>query len=97
MATGLLRRSSPDDVACRVWGGSAHAESPECTPASSTCSMTPATKTSPVRSRSASTSTSMASSKKRSMSTGRCAVTPPSRSSDDDAPRPRRASTSGTA
>ena len=45
----------------RVGGGIAHAESPECTPASSTCSITPPMYTSPVWSRTASTSTSMAS------------------------------------
>ena len=59
---------------------------PECTPASSTCSMTPQTSTSPVESRRASTSTSTASSKKRSTSTGRSADTPPSRSSDPNDP-----------
>ena len=55
----------------RVGGGIAHALSPECTPASSTCSITPPMSTSPVASRTASTSTSMASSRKRSTSTGR--------------------------
>ena len=53
-------------------------ESPECTPASSTCSITPPIRTSPVASRMASTSTSVASSRKRSMSTGRSAESPPS-------------------
>ena len=47
------------------------AESPECTPASSTCSMTAPMSTSPARSRMASTSTSMASSRNRSMRIGR--------------------------
>ena len=51
----------------------------ECTPASSTCSITPPISTSPVASRMASTSTSTASSRKRSISTGRSAVRPPSR------------------
>ena len=53
-----------------VIGGSAHDESPECTPASSMCSMTPPMNTS-VPSQSASTSISMASSRNRSTSTGR--------------------------
>ena len=44
-----------------VCGGIAQAESPECTPASSTCSITPPISTSPVWSRTASTSTSTAS------------------------------------
>ena len=44
------------------YGGIAHAESPECTPASSTCSITAPMNTSPVWSRMASTSTSVASS-----------------------------------
>src|SRR4028118_1386651 len=48
-----------------VGGGIAHAESPECTPASSTCSMTPPIRTSPVWSRTASTSTSTAPARKR--------------------------------
>ena len=50
--------------------GSTHDESPECTPASSMCSMMPAIRTSSP-SESASTSTSVASSRKRSISTGR--------------------------
>ncbi|CAB4582134.1 unannotated protein [freshwater metagenome] len=62
----------------RVCGGIAQAESPECTPASSTCSITPPISTSPVWSRMASTSTSVASSRKRSTSTGRSADRPPS-------------------
>ena len=41
-------------------GGSEQALSPECTPASSMCSMTPATNTAPSPSQSASTSTSVA-------------------------------------
>ena len=43
---------------------------PECTPASSMCSMTPPTMTAPSASRMASTSTSTASFRKRSSSTG---------------------------
>ena len=39
--------SSASTSSLSVWGGSAQAESPECTPASSTCSMMPATKMSP--------------------------------------------------
>ena len=66
----------------RVGGGIAHAESPECTPASSTCSITPPMYTSPAWSRTASTSTSMASDRKRSISTGRSAERPPSRPSE---------------
>ena len=62
-----------------VGGGIAHAESPEWTPASSTCSMTPPMSTSPASSRTASTSTSTASSRKRSISTGRSDDSPPSR------------------
>ena len=61
-----------------VCGGIAQAESPECTPASSTCSMTPPINTSPVWSRIASTSTSVASSRNRSIKTGRSAESPPS-------------------
>ena len=61
-----------------VGGGIAQAESPECTPASSTCSMTPPMSTSPLASRIASTSISVASSRKRSISTGRSADKPPS-------------------
>ena len=65
-----------------VGGGITQALSPECTPASSTCSITPPMTTSPVASRMASTSTSMASSRNRSISTGRSADRPPSRPSD---------------
>jgi len=54
----------------RVIGGSAQDESPECTPASSMCSITPPMKTSSP-SHSASTSISTASSRNRSTSTGR--------------------------
>ena len=50
-------------------GGSEHAESPECTPACSMCSMMPPMTTS-VPSQTASTSTSIASFRKRSSSTG---------------------------
>ena len=42
---GVQRRRAPRPPG--VWGGRAHAESPECTPASSTCSMTPPISTSP--------------------------------------------------
>ena len=77
----LMRPTTSSSVAmARVWpsitamvsglseyGGSAQAESPECTPASSTCSMTPPMITSPVTSRMASTSTSVASSRNRSI------------------------------
>ena len=66
----------------RVGGGITQALSPECTPASSTCSITAPMNTSPVRSRMASTSTSIASSRKRSTSTGRSDDSPPSRPSD---------------
>ncbi len=51
------------------YGGSEHAESPECTPACSMCSMIPPMTTS-LPSHSASTSTSIASLRKRSSSTG---------------------------
>ena len=40
--TRTWRSSSATTPAERVWGGRAQAESPEWTPASSTCSMTPA-------------------------------------------------------
>ena len=52
------------------YGGSEHDESPECTPASSMCSITPPTSTAPVLSAMMSTSTSTALSRKRSSSTG---------------------------
>ena len=65
--------------AVSVGGGIAHAESPECTPASSMCSMTPPMSTSPVWSRNASTSTSVASSRNRSTSAGTFGRRPPSR------------------
>ena len=52
------------------WGGSVAEASPEWMPASSMCSRTPPTSTSPVRSATRSRSTSMASFRKRSMSTG---------------------------
>ena len=88
----LIRpRTSSASAMARVWasivaivsaaseyGGSAQAESPEWTPASSTCSMTPPMIASPVWSRMASTSTSVASSRNRSTSTGRSADSPPS-------------------
>ena len=88
----LIRpRTSSASAKARVWpsmtaivsaeseyGGMAQAESPECTPASSTCSMIPPITISPVWSRMASTSTSVASSRKRSTSTGRLADRPPS-------------------
>ena len=60
---------SPSIVSPRLIGGITQAESPECTPASSTCCMTPAT-TQVSPSQSASTSTSIASSRKRSSSSG---------------------------
>src|SRR5262245_17644675 len=84
-------RTSSADASARVWasivtstgvgrvvGGMTHAESPECTPASSMCSITPPMTTSPAASRSASTSTSVASSRNRSTSAGRVALSPPS-------------------
>ena len=52
------------------YGGSEHDESPECTPASSMCSITPPTSTLPSRSAITSMSTSTALSRKRSSSTG---------------------------
>ena len=55
-------------------GGSEHAESPECTPACSMCSMMPPITTS-VPSQIASTSTSIASLRKRSSSTGESLLT----------------------
>ena len=45
---GCGSQASSSTVALSDWGGSAQAESPECTPASSTCSMMPAMKMSPV-------------------------------------------------
>ncbi len=53
----------------RLMGGSEQPESPEWTPACSTCSMMPPMRTSSP-SQTASTSTSMATSRKRSSSTG---------------------------
>ena len=48
-ASARVCRSSSSTTSGRsVCGGSAQAESPECTPASSTCSMTPAMRISPV-------------------------------------------------
>ena len=67
-----------------VVGGIVQAESPECTPASSTCSITAPISTSPAQSRTASTSTSVASSRNRSTSTGRCDAGPPSRPSEPE-------------
>ena len=67
-------RMSSTTRASRVWGGRAQAESPECTPASSMCSMMPAMKTSQPSAR-ASTSTSMASLRYLSTSTGDCPET----------------------
>ena len=52
------------------YGGSEQEESPECTPASSMCSITPPISTSPSLSAMTSTSTSTALSRKRSSSTG---------------------------
>ena len=63
-----------------AWAAESRTRSrPECTPASSMCSMIPPMSTSPSQSRSASTSTSTASSRKRSTSAGRSAERPPSR------------------
>ncbi len=73
-------------AALSVGGGITQALSPECTPASSTCSMIAPISTSPVASRRASTSTSIASSKNRSTSTGRSADRPPSRPSEPAVP-----------
>ena len=92
--TRTWRSSSAITSSDNVWGGRAQAESPEWTPASSTCSITPQMTTSPVASRTASTSTSTASSRNRSTSTGRSAVTPPSRPSEP--PTPDMASTAST-
>ena len=64
------RRSSSWIVALSEYGGSEHEESPECTPASSMCSMMPPISTAPSASAITSTSTSTAWSRKRSSSTG---------------------------
>ena len=65
----VWRRSSSCSAALSEYGGSEQAESPECTPACSMCSMMP-----PIitlwPSLMQSTSTSIASSRKRSSSTG---------------------------
>ena len=62
-------RSSSCIAGVRLKGGSEHAESPECTPACSMCSMIPPMNTS-LPSQIASTSTSIASLRKRSIRTG---------------------------
>ena len=68
-SAAVWRRSSACSSGDRLNGGSEQAESPECTPACSMCSMMPPISTcSP--SQMASTSTSMASFRKRSISTG---------------------------
>ena len=65
----VCSRSSACTSGDKLFGGSEQLESPECTPACSTCSMMPPISTS-LPSQQASTSTSMASSRKRSSSTG---------------------------
>ena len=65
----VCSRSSCCTAGDNEYGGSEHAESPECTPACSMCSMMPPISTS-VPSQIASTSTSIASFRKRSSSTG---------------------------
>ncbi len=65
----VCRRSSSCSAVERLNGGSEHAESPECTPACSMCSMMPPISTSSP-SQTASTSTSIASFRKRSSNTG---------------------------
>ena len=67
--SSVWRFSSATVSARSEKGGSEQAESPECTPASSMCSMTPATNTS-TPSHSASTSTSVARERYWSISTG---------------------------
>ncbi len=67
------RRTCSSTECPSVIGGRAQEESPECTPASSMCSITPPMKTSSP-SHSASTSISMASSRNRSTSTGRSSL-----------------------
>jgi len=64
------RRSSAWVSADSEYGGSEQDESPECTPASSMCSITPPISTLPSLSAMMSTSTSTALSRKRSSSTG---------------------------
>ncbi len=64
------RRSSSRVAADSEYGGSEQDESPECTPASSMCSITPPIRVAPVESAIRSTSTSTALSRKRSSSTG---------------------------
>ncbi len=65
----VCSRSSVWISGVRLFGGSEQPESPECTPACSTCSMMPPISTSSP-SQQASTSTSIATSRKRSSSTG---------------------------
>ena len=74
-------------------GGSEQALSPECTPASSICSMMPAMKTSPSLSQMASTSTSVARLRKPSISTG---LSPEMRNSSPDSSCLRASSSSDT-
>ncbi|KAG1439594.1 hypothetical protein G6F57_019337 [Rhizopus arrhizus] len=64
------RRSSAWVLADSEYGGSEQDESPECTPASSMCSITPPIRTLPSLSAMMSTSHSTALSRKRSSSTG---------------------------
>ena len=64
--SSIVSSSSSESVAGGIW----HDESPECTPASSMCSITAPMKTSPAASTTASTSTSIAPSRKRSIRTG---------------------------
>ena len=63
--SSIRSSSSSESVAGGIW----HDESPECTPASSMCSITAPMNTS-TPSQTASTSTSIAPSRKRSISTG---------------------------
>jgi hypothetical protein len=72
-STAILRVYSSIVSTCfggMLTGGITHAESPECTPASSMCSITAGTKAS-VPSEMASASASMASSRNRSIRIGR--------------------------
>jgi hypothetical protein len=70
-ASSRTCRRSSSWVACdSEYGGSEQDESPECTPASSMCSITPPIRVAPVASAIRSTSTSTALSRKRSSSTG---------------------------
>ena len=64
--SSIVSSSSSDRVAGGIW----QIESPECTPASSMCSITAPMNTPPSASHTASTSTSIAPSRNRSISTG---------------------------